>query len=154
MPEQAFPDGPQAFGNGSKAYGPSDPPQMNMPSASTFQTPVASNLGMMAPDYEANREAYLDQVAQRESGNRNVVNTLDPRRSSASGYWQTTDTTWRGGAALAGVDTRQYPRATAAPYATQRQVARALYDQYGQKPWAQTVRSAPVAVASRALEDY
>lgn len=148
--EQAFGDGPTAFRNGGSAYGPVSTPSVSLPSASTYQTQVPTELGMLDPSYPAQRDARLAELAQRESGNQNLRNPA----STAGGYWQTTNPTWRAGANLAGVDTRRYPTAQRASYGTQQQVARALYDQYGETPWQQTVRSSPVAVASSALDPW
>lgn len=147
--DQAFSDGPTAFAAGPNAYGPQQAPKMTLPSASSFATQVPSNLGIVDPDYPQQREQRLDQLSQRESGGQNIRNPA----STASGPWQMTNPTWRTGETLAGVP-RQYPSAQRAPYPVQRQVARAVYDQYGETPWAQTVRSSPVAVASSALDPW
>lgn len=148
----AYGDGPTAFGEGPKAY---DPPGVKLSStaggtAAGYQTQVPSQLGTLDPSYPQQRDAALSDIAQRESQGRNVRNPA----STASGPWQMTDPTWRTGAALAGVPTRRYPTARSAPYPVQQQIARAIYDQYGEKPWAQTVRSSPVVVAGNALKDY
>jgi len=91
------------------------------------------------PTYQQQRDAFLAQAAQRESGNQNI-----PQRSGgpASGYFQIEDAsrggsgTWEDGARLAGMDISKWPRAMDAPYEAQLKVAQALYDQRGQRPWA------------------
>lgn len=95
------------------------------------------------------RDQALDLIMKHESAGRNIhQNIVGPNGgynpstgtvtgpSSAQGYFQITNPTWRDGARLAGVDTRQYPNAMAAPYDVQRQVAGALYDQSGFSRWA------------------
>jgi len=81
----------------------------------------------------------LAAIRQRESGNQNIPNQQGPGgtpASTASGYYQIIDGTWREGARLAGIDVGQYPRAIAAPFDVQHQVAQALYARYGARPWA------------------
>ena len=85
----------------------------------------------------------LALIRQRESGgDYTVLNSVareDPsaydRGATASGGYQIVNSTWKEGAALAGVDVSKYPRAMDAPPAVQDQVAGALYDKYGTKPW-------------------
>lgn len=85
----------------------------------------------------------LALIRQRESGgdygSLNYVAREDPtaydRGATASGAYQIVNSTWKEGAALAGVDVSQYPTARSAPPAVQDQVASALYDKYGTKPW-------------------
>jgi len=55
--------------------------------------------------------------------------------STASGYGQITDPTWRDIAPAAGIDTSQYSRAMAAPEPVQKAAAGALYAQRGAQPW-------------------
>jgi len=88
------------------------------------------------------REQALDAIAQRESGGKNVPNA---EGGDASGYWQIRDATWRDGAKLAGVDVSKYPRAIDAPKDVQRQVAGAIYDRDGAKPWAASAPGRGVA---------
>lgn len=88
------------------------------------------------------REQALDALAQRESGWKNVPNA---EGGDASGYWQIRDATWRDGAKLAGVDVSKYPRAIDAPKDVQRQVAGAIYDRDGAKPWAASAPGRGVA---------
>jgi hypothetical protein len=88
-------------------------------------------------------------IAQRESAWRNVLTgAWNPTTgfnqstggitgpSTASGYWQITNTTWRAYAPQAGVDVRQYPTAMSAPYDVQRNVAGTIYEQRGFRDWA------------------
>lgn len=90
----------------------------------------------------------LDMIAKHESAWRNVrtgAQSADgfnlstgtyTAPSTASGYWQITNTTWRSYAPGAGVDTSLYPTAMSAPYETQRQVAGEIYDKRGFADWA------------------
>lgn len=95
------------------------------------------------------KEEFLDAVMRFESGGRNIHQNVVPPgggynpstgtvtpHSSAQGYFQITNTTWRGNAARAGVDLSQYPTAMTAPYDVQRKVAGALYDANGTSDWA------------------
>lgn len=78
------------------------------------------------------RERFLDAAMMAESRGQNVNNRSDPR-STASGYWQITDPTWRDHAppeVLA-----KYKRAIDAPPDVQRMVAGRLYDRRGTQPW-------------------
>jgi hypothetical protein len=68
-----------------------------------------------------------------ESNNRNIQNP----NSTASGYWQITNPTWKDFAPGVGVDLSQYPTAQSAPQAVQSQVAEAIYNARGIEPWAE-----------------
>lgn len=89
------------------------------------------------------KQEFLQRVAQRESGGNptalNYVARADPsayaRGATASGRYQIVNNTWNQGAGWAGVDTSQYPTAMSAPADVQDQVASALYDHLGEKPW-------------------
>ena len=77
-------------------------------------------------------------IEQHESGGLNVFNWLHdtaPRYYTASGYYQITDSTWRDGASMAGVNLSEYPTAISAPYIVQKRVADALLSRYGIRPW-------------------
>lgn len=91
---------------------------------------------------------FLDTVAKHESGWRNIHQNVVPAGggfnpstgtvtgpSSASGYFQITNTTWRSIAPAAGIDTSQYPTAMSAPYDVQRSAASALYARGGGSDW-------------------
>ncbi len=91
----------------------------------------------------------LDTIAKHESNWRNVLTKAwNPTTgfnqstgtvtgpSTASGYWQITNTTWRGYAPGAGVDVSKYPTAMSAPYGVQRQVASSIYQKRGFADWA------------------
>jgi hypothetical protein len=96
-------------------------------------------------------EEALAAIRQRESGNQNIPNQQGPGgapASTASGYYQIIDGTWREGARLAGIDVGQYPRAIAAPFDVQHQVAQVLYARYGAKPWAASEPGARFGLAS------
>lgn len=95
------------------------------------------------------RDQTLDLIMKHESGGRNVhQNIVGPNGgynpstgtvtgpSSAQGYFQMTNPTWRDAARMAGVDLKQYPNAMSAPYDVQRQAAGALLDKRGVSPWA------------------
>lgn len=98
----------------------------------------------MAPRLNA-----LDMIASRESGWRNIKQNIVPSGggfnpstgtitgpSSAGGYFQMIDPTWRSAAKSAGIDTSQYPTAMSAPYDVQRQAANSLFKSDGFSPWA------------------
>lgn len=84
----------------------------------------------------------LYRIGQAESGFRNVeTSILDPKTgkpaSTASGYWQIIDSTWKEGQDLAGIPPdQQTARAMQAPYAQQKAVAQALLQNRGTTPWA------------------
>ena len=91
----------------------------------------------------------LDAIMKFESGGRNVHQNVVPAGggynpstgtvtgpSSASGYFQMINPTWRSAAAMAGIDTAKYPTAMSAPYEVQRAAAQALYNKEGFAPWA------------------
>lgn len=91
----------------------------------------------------SDKATALKQIAQRESGGDptalNYVAKADPtayaRGATASGKYQMVNSTWAAAAKLAGVDTSKYPTARDAPEAVQDQVASALWDQAGNRPW-------------------
>lgn len=92
------------------------------------------------------KEQFLSNVMQRESGGQNIPNRQGPGgtpASSASGLYQIIDSTWAEGKALAGIDPNQYPTAMSAPPEVQHQVASALYDKYGETPWAESAPGVP-----------
>lgn len=91
----------------------------------------------------------LDLIMKHESAGKNVNQNVVPAGggynpsvgrvtgpSSASGYFQMIDPTWRKAATMAGIDTGQYPRAISAPYELQRKAAEALFKAEGFAPWA------------------
>lgn len=87
----------------------------------------------------ADMETDLARFEKRESGGQNIPNRTGPGgtpASTASGYYQMIDSTWREAARMAGIDTNQYPRAISAPHELQHQAAQALYQRYGATPWA------------------
>jgi hypothetical protein len=84
----------------------------------------------------ADAQEPLAIIEAHESGGRNVPNYINDAWHTACGYWQITNTTWRGAAAWAGVDLAQYPTACTAPRAVQQSVATALFDHLGVLPWA------------------
>jgi len=94
------------------------------------------------------REQALDAIAARESGNKNVPNAEGA--STASGYWQMLDSTWKDAAKLAGIDVSKYPRAMDAPWMAQRAAAGALFDKYGATPWAASAPKGGAAIAAAA----
>lgn len=75
-------------------------------------------------------------IEAHESAGRNVMNYINDATHTAGGFWQITNTTWRGSAPLAGVNLRQYPTAISAPCPIQRAVASALFAKEGVGPWA------------------
>jgi hypothetical protein len=79
----------------------------------------------------------LDTVKRYESGGRNIhQGVVSPNVSSAQGYYQITNSTWRDTAPKAGVDLEKYPNAMSAPKEVQRAVAERLYSERGAQPWA------------------
>jgi hypothetical protein len=79
----------------------------------------------------------LDTVKRYESGGRNIhQGVVSPNVSSAQGYYQITNSTWRDTAPKAGVDLEKYPTAMTAPKEVQRAVAEQLYSERGAQPWA------------------
>lgn len=80
----------------------------------------------------------LPAISRYESSNKNVVNykfNSNPKMYSASGYYQITNTTWRGIAPSAGINLSQYPTAMSAPRSVQQTAATALVNKYGLQPW-------------------
>ncbi|HWU63568.1 MAG TPA: hypothetical protein VN112_16235 [Ensifer sp.] len=91
----------------------------------------------------------LDAIMRFESAGKNVHQNIVPPGggynpstgtvtgpSSASGYFQMINPTWKRAASMAGIDTSQYPTAMSAPYDVQRKAANALYASDGFSPWA------------------
>jgi hypothetical protein len=71
-----------------------------------------------------------------ESGGRNILQQqVDPSISSAGGYYQITDSTWKDIAPKAGIDVHQYPTAISAPFEVQTAAAHALQQERGLSPW-------------------
>jgi hypothetical protein len=90
-----------------------------------------------------NSSSILPLISQYESSNRNVLNASGPGgtpASTASGYYQITNGTWRDIAPQAGVSLAQYPTAMSAPQDVQTKVASLLYQQRGIAPWASDTR--------------
>lgn len=94
--------------------------------------PGSGALGMI-------KQQALMNVMMRESGGQNIPNA---QGSPAQGYFQIIPQSWQEGAALAGVDTKQYPNPMSAPFAVQQAVASALYDRHGTAPWAASAANA------------
>ena len=105
--------------------------------------------GSAAPASTGNANDPLDLIMKHESAGRNVHQNVVPAGggfnpstgtvtgpSSASGYFQMINPTWRSAAAMAGIDTSKYPTAMSAPYEAQRAAAQALFEKEGFKPWA------------------
>jgi hypothetical protein len=91
----------------------------------------------------------LDLIEKYESGGRNVMQGVvgpgggyNPSTgtvtgpSTAQGYYQITNSTWRDAAPKAGVSLADYPNAMSAPKDVQRAVAQQLYNERGMAPWA------------------
>jgi hypothetical protein len=101
------------------------------------------------------KEATLNKIVHRESGGQNIPNRQGPGGtplSTASGPFQDINSTWREGLQLAGVtNPEQYPTAMSAPPDVQIKVNGALYDKYGEKPWA---ASAPGAGRGQPAAPY
>lgn len=93
-------------------------------------------------------ERFLDLARHHESGGRNVMQGVAPPGggfnpsvgrvtgpSTAQGYYQITNTTWRNFAPQAGVDLAVYPTAMSAPPEVQRHVARTIATTDGVQHW-------------------
>lgn len=119
---------------------------------------AGSDFGSPAPGVDTlvsgggrNRDAVdlaLDLTGQHESNWRNIHQNVVPAGggynpsvgrvtgpSSAQGYYQITNNTWKNFAPDAGVDLKQYPNAMAAPHEVQRQVARHIMETDGVQHW-------------------
>lgn len=75
---------------------------------------------------------YLSLISQYESGNQNIVNykyATNPKKYSAQGYYQITNSNWNNIAPQLGIDLTQYPTAMSAPQNVQAQVATYLLTQ-------------------------
>ena len=85
--------------------------------------------------YESGGRNVEQGVVGPEGGyNPSVGRVTGP--SSASGYYQMIDPTWRAAARKVGIDTDKYPRAIDAPEELQDKAAEALYREQGLRPWA------------------
>lgn len=126
-----------------------DAAAMGMPGAAASAPSPATVASNNVQPGSGDPQNALDAIMNFESGGRNVHQNVVPAGggfnpstgtvtgpSSASGYFQMIDPTWRSAAKLAGVDTSQYPTAMSAPYEAQRKVAAALYAKEGFAPWA------------------
>ena len=131
------------YGTGSDTAAPTTTqPQPGSASPSYAQPPAGSGYSSGLPSNT------LDLIERDESGGQNVLQSaysgtgINPSTgthtlpSTASGYYQITDSTWRATAPAAGVDIAQYPTAMSAPKDVQRQVAQKLLDTQGVQPWA------------------
>lgn len=128
---------------------------MQQPQAQPF-VPTPQGSGMMS-GLRSGDGLTDDQIAtalpiikRDESGNRNIpqnaysgaTRAVNPSTgthtapSTAQGYEQFTNSTWREAAPKAGVDINQYPTAMSAPEAVQDQVARARMGVAGVRDWA------------------
>jgi hypothetical protein len=117
----------------SQTQGPQQPPPATPPA------PDQQSISMGPRTSQANW-AQLYRMGLAESGFRNVNNELydqNPKKYTASGYWQIIDSTWKEGQQLAGIPPdQQTDRAINAPYSQQKAVAQALLQARGTTPWA------------------
>jgi hypothetical protein len=96
-----------------------------------------------APAFTGDKEKDRAIIVARESkGDPTAINYVareDPtaiaRGATASGKYGFTDSTWREGAAKAGIDVAKYPTARSAPEALQDKVFDVVYEQRGSDPW-------------------
>jgi hypothetical protein len=120
----------------SQQYGPNMPEPL-IPPPPPAQPYSAISMG---PRTGQANWGQLYRMGMAESGFQNVNNELydqNPKKYSASGYWQITDTTWKEGQQLAGIPPdQQTDRAINAPYSQQKAVAQALLQARGTTPWA------------------
>jgi hypothetical protein len=95
--------------------------------------PVEHFLGL-AELHESGGRNILQQVVGPQGGyNPSVGRVTGP--SSAQGYFQITNTTWKEFAPNAGVDLSKYPNALSAPYEVQKAVARNIVTTSGVQHW-------------------
>lgn len=106
--------------------------------------PAAARPTAAPPDGADRRMVPWDQArlmiqrGEGTTGDQNIWNYRHAERPdyfTAGGPYQIVDSTWREGGQLAGVDVSQWQHAIDAPKEVQEQVAHALYDKYGFKPW-------------------
>jgi hypothetical protein len=95
--------------------------------------PVEHFLGL-AELHESHGQNIFQQVVGPQGGyNPSVGRVTGP--SSAQGYFQITNTTWKDFAPGAGVDLGKYPNALSAPYEVQKAVARNIVTTSGVQHW-------------------
>lgn len=122
--------GPNQLGG---VAGPTTMPQSTAPGPG-----VTTAMGPRTPEGIWNQ---MYKIAMAESGMRNVpTSILDPHTgkpaSTASGYWQMIDSTWKEAQEYAGIpEDQRTARAMDAPYAQQKAAAYALYQHRGTTPW-------------------
>jgi hypothetical protein len=108
-----------------------------------MSTPPGAPGGPAVPRHPGigNPATALDIIEHFESGGRNIENQdVGRRHSTASGFWQFLDSTWREWARKV-PGASQYARAWLAPREIQRQVAEKLYQAEGFAPWTADPRS-------------
>lgn len=117
--------------------------------ADSYRNPFGGTARTVGAGGGLTRDQTLDLIMQYESGGRNIhQNIVGPNGgynpstgtitgpSSAQGYFQMTNPTWRDAARMAGIDLKQFPTAMSASYEDQRKAAGALLDARGVSPWA------------------
>jgi hypothetical protein len=109
-----------------------------LPSDTAARSPGAGS-AQFTGDLEKDRQLVIAQESKGDPKAINYVAREDPsaiaRGATASGKYGFVDSTWREGAALAGVDVSKYPTARDAPEKDQDKVFTAIYGKYGSKPW-------------------
>ena len=142
-------DDPFAGAGALAAAGGDEPtggPDVVIPSGPRLQRSDLTNVAATGSD---DWQRVKPLIRKYESGGRNIEQgVVGPQGgynpstgtvtgpSSASGYYQMIDPTWRAAARKAGIDTDKYPRAINAPEELQDRAAEALYREQGLKPWA------------------
>jgi len=84
------------------------------------------------------RARLMIERGEGTEGDKNIWNYKHAQRPdyfTAGGPFQMVDSTWRQGAAWAGIDVSQWPHAIMAPKEVQDAVAHAVYDHQGFGPW-------------------
>lgn len=127
---------PGAYPNqlGGRAPGPTTMPQATA-------TDIAGTTTAMGPRTPEGTWNQMYKIAMAESGMRNVpTGILNPKTglpaSTASGYWQMTDPTWKDAQEYANIpQDERTARAMDADYDHQKRAAYALYQQRGTTPW-------------------
>jgi len=134
-------------------YGPNDPYQVASSLGVAAPKPANSNATTLAtssqpPSVNASdgtnrmipweRARLMIERGEGTTGDQNIWNYKHASRPdyfTAGGPYQIVDSTWRQGAAWAGIDVSQWQHAIDAPKEVQDRVAHAIYDHLGFQPW-------------------
>jgi hypothetical protein len=117
--------------------------------------PNEASIVPVIPSASTSSQNVLPLISKYESSNRNVLNATGPggsQESTASGYYQITNGTWRDFAPQAGVSLSQYPTAITAPRELQEKVAALIYETRGIQPWSANTDLLAAVAANRVNE--